>query len=189
MDRVWEQYTPSHLIVDPQSEAGNVTCTISEGLLTYPGDNRGYVRPRTSDLFRCNPGPFATGASDNSVHRVVIPRLCAAFNRGMLLLSGGSTQPLLLPRTYYRGRPNNRYSALVHQVEINGRGYAFPYDDFAPSVRDNTAGVATDEVHMFLHFPKWDGNCWKGSAEASMHVHYCSRSKRAEATALLGSYN
>lgn len=47
-------------------------------------------------------------------------------------------------------QPNNEYSAMVHEVEIDGKGYAFPYDDVTPSEGDDVAGfvAAADPSSM-----------------------------------------
>ena len=67
--------------------------------------------------------------------------LCAAFNRGTLLLSGGHIQPGLGATSYYTVMPSNWYSKFVHQHETDGKGYAFPYDDVNPNVGIDQAGV------------------------------------------------
>ena len=92
-------------------------------------------------IFGCASGPFAIIDSDNDIHRAVVPRLCAAFNRGTLLIPGGDVQPSLPPKIYYTSTTHNWYSAFVHGSEARRRGYAFPYDDVTPSIRYNTAGL------------------------------------------------
>jgi hypothetical protein len=113
-------------------------------LLTCAGDNRSYAKPTTGDIFGCNSGPFATKSTDNSVHLAVIPRLCAAFNRGTLLLPGGNVQPSLASTSYYPNgtAPSNHYSQIVHKYEKDGLGYAFSYDDVNPA-NENQAGVVS----------------------------------------------
>ncbi|WPH03947.1 glycoside hydrolase family 64 protein [Acrodontium crateriforme] len=75
----------------------------------------------------------ATQASDNGIHRAVVPRLCAAFHRATILLNGGNVQPSLPASSYYTVNPTNYYNLFVHQNEADGRGYAFSYDDVNPS--------------------------------------------------------
>lgn len=50
-------------------------------------------------------------------------------------------QPRLNSTGYYKSEMLNWYSALTHKHEIDGRGYAFSYDDVAPSVGDDAAGI------------------------------------------------
>ena len=79
--------------------------------------------------------------NSNNVHLAVVPRLCAAFNRGELLISGGDVEPSLPPTKYYTNHVNNHYSRLVHEMEADGIGYAFSYDDVAPNNMANQAGL------------------------------------------------
>lgn len=153
VDRVWERYASSPLKINTQSSAGTVSCTTNGAMLSCDGDNRSYAKPTATDIFGCNTGPFAIEQTDNTVHKMVVPRLCAAFNRGTLLMKGGDVQPRLKPRSYYRNHPNNRYSEFVHQAELDGKGYAFAYDDVAPTVEEGVAGtVAAPDPRVLTVF-------------------------------------
>lgn len=143
VDRVWQAYTSTPLTIDTQNDLGAVACQVRGDEMQCQGDNRGYAKPSAADIFGCDSGPFSILASDNAVHRAVVPRLCAAFNRGTFLLQGGDVQPALPPASYYTTRPHNLYSAVVHEVELEGRGYAFSYDDVTPSVQDGVAGIVS----------------------------------------------
>jgi hypothetical protein len=125
VDNVWKRYRNRDLIIDTQSSAGRVACRVNAGTLTCAGDNRGYAKPSPGDIFGCNSGPFAIQGSDNAIHKAVVPRLCAAFNRGTLLYAGGNIQPNLPANRYYKTRPNNRYSGIVHRNQPDRKGYAF----------------------------------------------------------------
>ena len=140
---VWEQYTSTPLTIDTQNSNGQVTRTVSGDELTCAGDNRPYSKPTAADIFGCASGPFSVLESDNDIHRAVVPRLCAAFHRTTFHLPGGDVQPSLPPTDYYTSQPTNWYSAIVHKIEVDGRGYAFPYDDVTPSLRFNTAGAVS----------------------------------------------
>lgn len=132
IDQVWTHYTTNTLTIATQSPAGNVACKVSNNALSCAGDNRAYARPSAADIFGCNSGPFAIEGSDNGVHRAVVPRLCAAFNRGTLMINGGDVQPGVHAEEYYGQGPANWYSAFVHRNQVDGRGYAFSYDDVSP---------------------------------------------------------
>lgn len=73
-----------------------------------------------------------------------MPRLCAAFNRSTLTVSGGNVQPGVGVESYYTANPTNWYSAIVHQHEVDGKGYAFAYDDVNPDGDINQSGVVAD---------------------------------------------
>ena len=141
--RIWEKYSTTSLMIDTQSRNGLVACTVSGDVMTCNGDNRPYPKPSSNDIFGCATGTFSVLESDNDIHLAVVPRLCAAFHRATLDLPGGEVQPSLSPRDYYAAHETNWYSAFVHQVEMEGKGYAFPYDDVTPSTRYNTAGVVS----------------------------------------------
>ncbi|KAJ5238044.1 hypothetical protein N7489_008135 [Penicillium chrysogenum] len=144
ISQAWSTYEDAPLTVDTQASAGLVNCTVSSGILTCAGDNRGYPQPVASDIFGCNSGPFELEASDNAVHQAVVPRLCAAINRSTLLLGGGNVQPRLASTHYYTVSPTNYYSKFVHQHESRGKGYAFAYDDVTPDDAPNASGLLSD---------------------------------------------
>lgn len=140
-DQVWSHYASTPLTINTQTGAGNVKCRVSGATMNCDGDNRGYAKPNAGDVWGCNSGPFGIQAGDNSVHYAVVPRLCAAFVRSTLLLAGGNTQPSLDSSHYYTVNPTNHYSRLVHKNEVDGKGYAFPYDDVNPDGNENASGT------------------------------------------------
>ncbi|KAJ9625496.1 hypothetical protein H2203_004253 [Taxawa tesnikishii (nom. ined.)] len=145
VDAVWNHYKSTPLTIDTQVSAGEVNCTVnSTSYLNCAGDNRGYAKPTASDIFGCSTGPFAFESNDNAVHYAVVPRLCAAFDRSTLLISGGNVQPSLGPSYYYAGATTNWYSSFVHDHEVDGKGYAFSYDDVTPTDATNLAGLLAD---------------------------------------------
>ncbi|CAL5867992.1 uncharacterized protein PFLUO_LOCUS2215 [Penicillium psychrofluorescens] len=147
ISQVWAKYSTTPLTIDTQAAAGLVNCTtLGNSTLTCDGDNRPYERPSAGDIFGCNTGPFAIEETDNDVHRAVVPRLCAAFDRSTFLLRGGNVQPSLDSSHYYTTSPTDYYSKIVHEQEVDGRGYAFAYDDVNPPDDDgsNASGLLND---------------------------------------------
>jgi hypothetical protein len=98
-----------------------------------------FQRPNTADIFSSNSGPFATGADGE--RNTIIPTLAAAFNRSTLLVTDQLPSPL---STFYQDPVTNHYSRIVHGVVINGKGYAFPYDDVPPSDGNDQSGYVSD---------------------------------------------
>ncbi|KAM3423985.1 hypothetical protein BST61_g1378 [Cercospora zeina] len=138
VDNAWTKFASEDLFIETQTDAGKVPCRVTDNNLQCKGDNRSYAKPTTSDIMGCNTGPFGIQPGDNGVHLAVVPRLCAAFHRSTLFLKGGNVQPGLPPQDYYRTPkdgpnsnlpPKNFYSKFVHDIEHEGRGYAFAYDD------------------------------------------------------------
>ncbi|RYP49335.1 hypothetical protein DL768_004960 [Monosporascus sp. mg162] len=144
VEQVWAKYSAEDLIINTQAAPGEVACRVDAGSdeLRCDGDNRGYPRPTVLDIWGCNSGPFAISAEDNAVHVAVVPRLCAAFHRTTLLAEGGNVQPGPASDTYYTQDPTSHYARLVHKYEVDGRGYAFSYDDVNPA-GENAAGVVS----------------------------------------------
>ncbi|KAK1242848.1 hypothetical protein MKX08_005660 [Trichoderma sp. CBMAI-0020] len=155
VDQVWNQYTNNPLTINTQS-VGNVNCQVSGGTLNCNGDNRGYAKPTAGDIWGCNSGPFAIQGGDNAVHAAVVPRLCAAFVRSTLLIAGGNVQPGVGASQYYTVNPTNHFSRLVHSLEVDGRGYAFPYDDVNPDGENASGTLASgnpDTLTVFVGAP------------------------------------
>lgn len=150
IDQVWSHYTTNTLTINTQAPAGKVACKVSNNALSCAGDNRAYAKPSATDIFGCNSGPFAIFGSDNDVHRAVVPRLCAAFNRGILLINGGDLQPGVQSENYYQSGPVNWYSAFVHEEEVDGKGYAFSYDDVNPDGGIDQSGVVANRSPKLL---------------------------------------
>ncbi|KAF2729816.1 hypothetical protein EJ04DRAFT_446470 [Polyplosphaeria fusca] len=140
VQQVWSRFQGTDLIVNTQAAAGNLTGRVANGKLTLPqaGD---FNAPSAADIFSCSTGPFATGS--NAARNAVIPRLAAAFNRSTLLdatqFPNGSS-----PQNYYKNAVTNHYSRIVHSVQRDGRGYAFPYDDVVPDGGQDVAGTIFD---------------------------------------------
>ncbi|KAL6852144.1 glycoside hydrolase family 64 protein [Trichoderma novae-zelandiae] len=157
VDKVWSHYTKTHLTINTQTPAGDVKCQVSGNQLKCQGDNRGYSKPTAADIWGCNSGPFAIKAGDNDIHKAVVPRLCAAFVRSTLLIPGGNVQPGVSRSKYYKVGPTNHYSRLVHHFEVDGRGYAFPYDDVNPNGNENASGTlasgAPKKLTVFVGAP------------------------------------
>lgn len=153
VDNVWNKYTTRTLMINTQTDAGNVACKVSGSNLSCTGDNRSYSKPSAKDIWGCNSGPFAIEASDNAIHYAVVPRLCAAFVRSTLLLEGNHTQPQLGQSSYYNVNPTNHYSRIVHDYESDGKGYAFSYDDVNPDGNENASGVvsSTNVRHLTIY--------------------------------------
>jgi hypothetical protein len=147
IDDVYKKYSNETLTVDTQSGPGKVACTVSGDSMTCEGDEIPYGKPTPADIFGCSSGAFANTGSPT--HLAVLPRLCAAFNRGTLLLDGGNVQPALGSDMYYTTSPNNHFSRIVHKYEIDGKGYAFSYDDVNPS-GENESGTVVDPTPTLL---------------------------------------
>ncbi|KAL2152233.1 hypothetical protein VTH82DRAFT_5417 [Thermothelomyces myriococcoides] len=124
------------------------TTTIRINTQAAPGVLEGYVpagsselviggerfgRPTTADILGCNSGPFSTAGCTSMARLAVVPRLAAAFQRGCVCAVRDHPSD---PATFYPrgdGRPPaNHYARVVHECNLDGKGYAFAYDDVQP---------------------------------------------------------
>ncbi|KAH8727743.1 hypothetical protein GQ44DRAFT_69379 [Phaeosphaeriaceae sp. PMI808] len=142
-DAVWDKFRREDITINTQAAAGNLTGRIYGDELQL-GQAGSFLPPSARDIFSCSTGPFATGS--NQARNAVIPRLAAAFNRSTLLSSPGNNFPNgNNPSGYYRDlETTNHYARVVHEVQKDGRGYAFPYDDVVPDGGQDVAGVLFD---------------------------------------------
>jgi hypothetical protein len=151
--RAWRKFSTQAMSLDTQAAFGTVSAQVdhtTDSLNFRVGGGTGtgststspsvlsFTKPTTRDIFSCSTGPFATGP--NAAVNAIIPRLAAAFNRSTLLETNIFPAPLAL---YYKDGTTNHYSRIVHAVNLDGKGYAFPYDDVQPSGGADQSG----EVH------------------------------------------
>lgn len=104
---------------------GTVAGSSSSGQLVIGGE--AFARPTTADILGCNSGPFTTGPSPT--RNAIIPRLAAAFQRSSIVVVADHPSH---SDTFYRCEPTNHYARIVHQCNLDGKGYAFAYDDVQP---------------------------------------------------------
>jgi hypothetical protein len=135
IDEVWHQYgSGKEMRIDTQAGPGIVKGRINrKGKLEIGGEE--FDKPNTADVLGCNSGPFTTGPS--ATRNAIIPRLAAGFVRSSFLEC--QDQPSH-PNTFYKIDPTNHYARLVHVHNLDGKGYAFAYDDVQPSDGDDQSG-------------------------------------------------
>jgi len=155
---VWQRYALEPLTLNTQAIWGILRGTVIRddanrtnlGRLTFPGVGA-FPPPSTTDIFSCDSGAFGHYATNTEVMGNITARLAAAFNRSTLVSNPNQPDGEAVSR-YYRDHPiTNHYSRIVHGVNRDGKGYAFPYDDVAPRDEDNVAGVvAGDDPAVFI---------------------------------------
>ncbi len=133
VDAVWQRFHPTasggKLRINTQAAAGVVSGCVdpASGTLVVGGEK--FTRPTTADILGCNSGPFTTGPSP--LRNAVIPRLAAVFQRTCVLADGVNEHPCD-PAGFYKNEPTNHYARIVHEVNLDRKGYAFAYDDVQP---------------------------------------------------------
>ncbi|KAJ5090803.1 hypothetical protein N7532_009487 [Penicillium argentinense] len=141
VDQVWSKYASDTLTVNTQAAAGDVTATVSNGKLNFSTGNISYNQPSTADIFSNSSGAFAV--SGDSTKDAITARLAAAFNRSTLLTNTKQPNGEVVSN-YYQNSVTNHYARICHATTINGRGYAFPYDDVGPSGGTDQSGSVFD---------------------------------------------
>jgi hypothetical protein len=140
VSQVWSMYSSATLSVDTQASFGTVSGQVSGGALTFSGVGS-FGPPAAADIFGCNSGPFSP-AGMSAEMLAILPRLAAAFNRSTLLID--SSQPDgENPSDYYSNAITNHYARIVHATSQDHRGYAFPYDDVAPTGGTDQSGAVS----------------------------------------------
>nr|POE87361.1 glucan endo-1,3-beta-glucosidase [Quercus suber] len=135
IDAVWAKYGGgARLRIDTQAGAGVLEGRVNGAGALVVGDEA-FGKPSTADVLGCNSGPFATGASPT--RNAIIPRLAAGFARSTLLECAEQPAP---PHAFYRTERANHYARLVHAVNVDGKGYAFAYDDVQPEGGEDQSG-------------------------------------------------
>jgi hypothetical protein len=137
--RVLETYTSAKIRINTQSGAGTVSGGTVSGKLVF--DTNVFAQPSTADIFSCSTGPFKIDKDTNDTRKALIARLAAAFNRSTLL--GQNLHPSDV-QTFYKSDPTNHYSRIVHEENLDHRGYAFPYDDVQPDNGIDQSGKVND---------------------------------------------
>ncbi|KAL8694860.1 MAG: hypothetical protein Q9218_000524 [Villophora microphyllina] len=151
VDAVWSAYSAKPLTIDTGTAAwGTATGTVANDTLTFPsrsapGTPITFTKPSTRDVFSCDTGPLKRG---NDEAGSISARISAAFNRTTLLQY--DNQPLNPhPAEYYTllqasssgGMwPTNHFSRILHEVNTDHLGYAFPFDDVRPSEEEDQSG-------------------------------------------------
>jgi hypothetical protein len=138
VDHVWDKYSRMPLSIDTQSGFSTIAGRVIGDVLVLGHET--FEKPSTKDIFSCSTGPFEEHGSPERA--ALIPRLCAAFNRSTLLVD--DTIPDTPRDAYYRNTITNHYSRIVHGMNLDQRGYAFPYDDVGPSGGQDESGSVSD---------------------------------------------
>lgn len=137
VDEVWKKYGASDLTVDTQAQWGKLTARVFDESLKFEGIGS-FGKPSTSDIFGCSSGPFA---SNEGALGPLTARICAGLNRSTLLSNDVHPNNEKVSE-YYKHEVTNHYARLVHEANVDGRGYAFPYDDVpAPGGVDQSGFV------------------------------------------------
>ncbi|KAK7751596.1 hypothetical protein SLS62_006421 [Diatrype stigma] len=153
VDAVWAKYAGEDLKINTQFDWGVLSGRVtSDGaLLTFEGQGS-FAKPSAGDIFSCSTGPFGGYPKDKAdVLGNLGARIAAALNRSTLLANASQPDGERVA-DYYKEAVTNHYARILHAVNSDGRGYAFPYDDVVASGDDqpDQAGTVFDGAPELL---------------------------------------
>ncbi|KAI1479031.1 glycoside hydrolase family 64 protein [Daldinia eschscholtzii] len=132
VNKVWSKYASTDLTINTQASWGDVTGRVQGDLLTFPNVGT-FAKPSAGDIFSCSTGPFGSYPEATRDEMGALgARIAASLNRSTLLDNAKQPDGEKIPN-YYKTNPTNHYARITHEVNLDGRGYAFPYDDVVPS--------------------------------------------------------
>lgn len=160
VSQVWTEYTSTPLSIDTQAQWGTVTGQITSDALAFPNVGT-FAQPSAADIFSCSTGPFAASATNTIEMGALTARISAAFNRSTLL-TDAAVEPSGTPASYYQNAVTNHYARIVHAANLDGLGYAFPYDDVAPTGGAGQSGAVSDPSPKLLTVAVGGGSASQG---------------------------
>ncbi|MGK5678240.1 beta-1,3-glucanase family protein [Actinoplanes sp. URMC 104] len=83
-----------------------------------------FTKPTTANVWGCD---GALGAPNDLVVGPIARTLCAALTR--TTLGRLDTQPSGTAADFYQGNPANLYAKVIHENMVDGKAYAFAFDD------------------------------------------------------------
>lgn len=144
---VWSKYNNGvELTIDTQASWGAMAGTISDDVLSFGSSVGSFTAPTSANIFSCSSGPFATSTAQMGA---IGARLAAAFNRSTLLLDSDQPDNEVVA-DYYTNPITNHYARLMHATYLDSKGYAFPYDDVAPTGGADQSGSLFDANPQLL---------------------------------------
>lgn len=145
VNEVYEKYSKDALTVNTQAQWGTCKAKASNDCLDFEGVG-GFPKPSTGDIFGCSSGPFQ---SNEGARGPLTARLAAGLNRSTLLLNDCHPDKEDVAN-FYKHPITNHYARLVHEANIDGRGYAFPYDDVPAAIGTDQSGFVNGAPKSFL---------------------------------------
>ncbi|WP_242624696.1 glycoside hydrolase family 64 protein [Krasilnikovia cinnamomea] len=130
VNRVWARYRGQTLTVAPFAQSPEIEYygRVTGDVMTFTNAAGQVVttfgRPDSDSILGC----YKQLDAPNDLVRGPISRtLCAGYNRGTLLSS--ADQPYTEAGGFYADAVTNEYARLVHAQMVDGRAYAFAFDD------------------------------------------------------------
>jgi len=105
-----------------------------------------FAKPSTRDIFSCSTSPFASIGGELGL---LTARISAGFNRSTLLREDVHPNDEKVC-DYYKHPITNHYARLVHEANLDGRGYAFLYNDVSGEKDVYQSGFVNENPKQFI---------------------------------------
>jgi glycosyl hydrolase family 64 (putative beta-1,3-glucanase)/cellulose binding protein with CBM2 domain len=130
INSAWNAYASKTLTVVPFTDQPNTKYLgrTSGNVMNFT-DGSGktvasFTKPTTANVWGCD---GALGAPNDLVVGPIARTLCAAMQR--TTLGRLDTQPSGKGADFYQGDPTNQYAKIIHANMVDGKAYAFAFDD------------------------------------------------------------
>ncbi|MBV1850105.1 beta-1,3-glucanase family protein [Catellatospora tritici] len=126
----WNAYASKTLTVVPFADQPNTKYfgRTSGNVMNFTNSSGAQVasfnKPSSANVWGCD-GNLA--APNDQVVGPISRTLCAALNRGTL--GTIDTQPSTNAAQFYQNNPTNQYAKIIHANMVDGKAYAFAFDD------------------------------------------------------------
>ncbi|KAM0349301.1 hypothetical protein ACHAPU_003710 [Fusarium lateritium] len=150
IDAAWKRYEKEDIEINTQAEWGDVKGRVHDGKLVFKDVGKDklsfhFEKPSTRDIVSCSSGPFAGGPEVTPAQLNIGARVAAALNRTTLSRNPRQPEGENVDAYYGKGEANtNHYSRICHEVTLEGKGYAFPYDDVGATGGVDQSGFLND---------------------------------------------
>ncbi|GAA2604175.1 beta-1,3-glucanase family protein [Paractinoplanes durhamensis] len=130
INSAWNAYASKTLTVVPFGDqpnnkfSGRTSGTVMNFTDTTGKTVASFNKPSTANVWGCD---GALGAPNDQVVGPIARTLCAALTRGTL--GTLDTQPSGTAADFYKNNPADVYAKVIHENMIDGKAYAFAFDD------------------------------------------------------------
>lgn len=130
VNRVWTKYSSATLTVTPFADQPNTKYygTVSGNVMNFTDSSGAVVtsfqKPDSASIFGC---AGLLDAPNDLVRGPISRTLCAGYNRATLLTD--TQQPDTNAADFYQDTVCDQYARKVHEMMVDGKAYAFPFDD------------------------------------------------------------
>jgi hypothetical protein len=132
IDQAWAAYTGTDLTVRPFADQPDQVFKgrTSGDVMTFTDAGGAqaatFTKPTTSNVWGCDGN---LGAPNDLVVGPIARSLCAALQRSTL--GSQAVEPGTDASTFYRNDLTNEYAKVIHEQMVDGKAYAFAFDDVA----------------------------------------------------------